>query len=109
MRERQTSNGNSQTINSMYQDRGLIVSCACEIRICPKLIKHRIVKPLVVAIAVQIEQSGSSSDAKHVSYMLVSQSDVRQHSDRGDKNCARQKNQSVNPNVGQQVDRCVIS
>ena len=109
MRQRQTSNSNSQTINSMYQDRGLIVSRACKIGIGPESMKHRIVKPLVVAGAVQIEQSGSRSDAKHVSDMLVSQDDVRQNSHRGYKNCAWQKNQSVNSEVSKQINRCVVS
>ena len=92
MRERQTSDGNSQTINSMHQDRRLIVSGACEIRIGPESMKYWIVEPVVVAVAVQIEQSRSRSDAKHVSEVLVSQDDVRQNSHRGYEKCAWQKN-----------------
>src|ERR1044072_8673389 len=101
MRQRQTSNSNSQTINSMDQDRGLVLSRARKIGISPKLIKQRVVKPLVVNGAVQLVQPRSRSDAKHVSDMLVSQNAVRQSSDRGYKNRAGQKNQSVNSKVGE--------
>ncbi len=70
--------------------------------------QYRIVKPVVLTVTVQVKQSGSEPDAEYVRDLLVTQNIVRQHSHGGNKNRARQKNQSVNPKVRKQID-CLVS
>src|SRR6266404_6600083 len=106
MRQRQKHARDRQAVDSVRNNFG---SRACQIYITPKLIKHRIVEPMVVADAVEIEQTRGCSNADDVSEMLISQDNIKRNRHAGDEEDAWQKNQSIDLQVSRQIDWCVTS